>query len=1351
MHEKDANHMVPTALVKDVASLPAPLPADAKRQAVHSISGTVYQAWCSIEAWIRLEHAHQVIYLEGVEDFDVHHDGSVVTVQVRKTSSPISLGSEKARTALEHFWSQTVRSPATIVEYHYLTTSTIALEQGADFDGLAGIPAWAAAQTNEQLAEKLARYLVSALPAESPLRAFLIAADALQIQQQLIRRFRWLTHRPDIDAVKQSVTDRMSELLRHRRRAASMATAVCKWLESYFWEVVIRRDAAQRRLTVEDLHRLVDEAANPLVALGTAQLPWVLDANKPGQGLLNLLARDAPAAPSPLLMRRALCDRLSQLICQRKSVLVAGTVGKGKTTLVQVVLEMLATSSRWVDLAAAEDAWEKLLFPELAAQMDDTNLPTVIVLDDLNLSPSRQKVYGAALADLLRRAQASGRSIVITAQGESSASMAQQRLTGVEIVEVPEIDIDEANALCIDHGCPKDLAGIWSVFVAAKTGGHPKLVQIMLDELSQRDWPVPQSNDMASPSQGLVSARQATRLLLSDTVTPREAELLYHASTCLILMHRSVLIRLVELVGNGQNAGDLIDRYAGKWIECIEGEWYRTTALLSGSAEQVWSEEQLAKAHARLHAAIEFKSPLSPAEAGALLYHAYFSRNEERLAHTAIKLQSIDSEEARHEVERNLLWLPYLAVGVGQRIAVDPYAAVILRALQFSVATALDADVVPSICDRWVDEIDAVDAEVLQPIVQTHMWLAVGFANCNKVPLRHRLDAASGLLTLRGEAKQIADAGLATTFAQAVKESDFPATATNTQFVLLNAARSIGGIADMDTLVSWLDATSDASCDQFEDLLGWPVTQTLGAFVQAAWSRHCESTKDWSPWIVALDHVSVYAQRRGLRRLGREVAKAKAIIFAEYLSDAEAAIACLQQAEVDFGSSGILLEQWANLCFHQHQDERGLQIWYQLSRGDLPDVFFDPFAARRAGISAGRLKHWSDAQAIFHAAAIRPEVNGLPRIRFGLWVDAALAASHAGNQVQAASLLAEAVVALPSEAAEEGDPSWETVQRIAVEVCRVIEHRAGYGPARSQTLELGTASAPHVPMREANAGQQLRTELTQAQALRLAATLGEWPSGAGVCLTSLDGSRHLLVRLTMSETRLSLAYARGAGDGFIPSLLQFNQVLHLMMIHRQEGPAYEIDAAEWGQLVTLSATSFGYLIAGMLCAGEALLNHLTLWLTDAISHVGDGDPLSQAIRRLLDGALRSSDEAQRVVKNPRSDGFVRLGAAATWMLNRPSASQLFELQQLVAFPLVSDVTRARQELFNHHVAKALARAWKDHAASGQFQFLSPQTTVPELTAAIDAVRQGRGSMRSLLQAAASALGTSVHQTLQSLN
>jgi hypothetical protein len=70
--------------------------SDPRWQAVPSIRGTVYQAWWSIDAWLRLTDDNTVIYLEGAEDFDVvRKDGGAVAAQIRNTSQPISLGTQK--------------------------------------------------------------------------------------------------------------------------------------------------------------------------------------------------------------------------------------------------------------------------------------------------------------------------------------------------------------------------------------------------------------------------------------------------------------------------------------------------------------------------------------------------------------------------------------------------------------------------------------------------------------------------------------------------------------------------------------------------------------------------------------------------------------------------------------------------------------------------------------------------------------------------------------------------------------------------------------------------------------------------------------------------------------------------------------------------------------------------------------------------------------------------------------------------------------------------------------------------------------------------------------------------------
>jgi hypothetical protein len=107
-----------------IAGLPPQLPGDARRQAVPSIHGDVYQAWWSIDAWLRLADADEVIYLEGAEDFDFVKPDAAITTQVKRNTGTISLGTAKAHMALENLWALSCQDTHRQIDFHYLTTSS---------------------------------------------------------------------------------------------------------------------------------------------------------------------------------------------------------------------------------------------------------------------------------------------------------------------------------------------------------------------------------------------------------------------------------------------------------------------------------------------------------------------------------------------------------------------------------------------------------------------------------------------------------------------------------------------------------------------------------------------------------------------------------------------------------------------------------------------------------------------------------------------------------------------------------------------------------------------------------------------------------------------------------------------------------------------------------------------------------------------------------------------------------------------------------------------------------------------------------------------------------------------------
>lgn len=1113
--------------------------------------------------------------------------------------------------------------------------------------------------------------------------------------------------------------------------------------------ILDRREIEETNRLVTGIHKMVtsfeadlkslEKSDDELLLLAVANLTDLLGNARPGFSLLRLLREKIPRTPEPLLQRPELIQRLEQLVKQRKVILLTGTVHKGKTTVAQVVSSALCPEAWWVNLTGQYPDQVDNLFLALASQIESGDCPNVVVIDDLDISPATYRVYRDSLALVLHRGGSTGRGIILTAQGASTDSAVSQDLKDIVVFEIPELTSEEVKALCIEHGCPRENATSWGSLISAWTGGHPKLVQVRLAELTDRGWPRPRASDLTTQLPAVTSARQIARQLLSTSVTAPIAEFVYLVSET-TLLHRSVAIKLSEAVVGLINGGDVLDNLSGKWLERIEGQWFRTTALLKGVANEVWSPEKRKWAHICLHDAIQSKNTLAPFEAAALLYHAYFGGEPRRLARTAMRLQIVDNEEARAEIERQLLWLPFVALEPGQFIAEDAMAGAILRGLQFRVASRLNSECLPQICARWRDEIDRIQHPRARALNQAMMWLSMGIGENTRVPLKSRLDAIMAIPTFPSEIP-LTPSDLGRRFFEADNSiGGFPENGTATQAILLNTSRSFRGLGDLERLLQWLDeVASEDIREQFDEMLEWRIMQDLGAFVQSAWAAVHEQTEDWQPWLSLFERIDDYAKRRTSPRFGREAAKAKAIILTEYLGRNEEALTALGQAELDFGSSVVLMEQRANVLFQAGDDESVLGIWNKLFNDSGIRSNPDPFAYRRAGMSAARLKRWNEAGQIFNAGADSINPGFLELIKFGLRVDAALAVSLGGNQAAAARILATAVIELPAEAALEGGERWEAVQRAAVEVCRTIENSLWKPEEVRPKFEAGYASSPQLKVPKAEPGQAARCQMTRAQILNLFSTLVSQPIAFAHALDDLVASKYFVVRWTAVEARLALAFSAGAGSGFIEALLAFDRSAADFLAKVQSGVSLlEPDDGPQTGPPDAPGSWFGLLCAGVVCCGPDLLTNLKVWLEASKRMLGEEAAPTNDIVHLLKGASLSRTILGPAVIDMTNPPAVRCGAAAKLLLETLPAGKTLEIQAFLTSGMVSDQSCFFQQLFNRHVARHFAGHWRTLAQS-PFHFYSPRTSIPELLRILDGVEHGSATLKRVLAAAANAL------------
>lgn len=1336
------------------SSGPSQLAGDPARQAVASIRGIVYQIWWSIDAWLRLRSPDEVIFLEGAEDLDRIASSGAIAGQIKHEAEGLSLNNKRSHEALENFWNLSLRESTRRVDFHYITTASAVLERDAQFDGVAGLEAWRIAQTDAEMAARIQAYLAKKLASTSALRSFLTSTTSEQVQERLIRRVHWFLEQPGLDSVKQSVDDRLVVRLNQANISMSYVGTVRDRLHAYACEVLVRPDSAKRSLGLADLLREVDAATTehvPVPAMQYQQFQRALQAGAfdPGAALLKIMRLPLPQAPAPLLNRTSLVEHVRLLMAERKAVLLTGTVHKGKTTIAQLVANALCPDAWWFPVASRSGVDTDNLLRAIAARIADESSPSLVVVDNIDLSPSVHSAYGQALALLVSRATRSGRGLLLTARGESGEAAQLSDFAGIEPIDVPELSIEEVQQHCLNNGCPEGLSQAWATFIRGATSGHPKLVQVRIAELGTKGWPAPTPADITSTSPAINTAKQVARRMLSETVAPETAAFVYTAAEATFPLTRPMLLSLTRAVGGIMNGGDVIDSLQGKWLEQALVGRFSVTSILKGSAAEVWPLERRQLAHSHIYDAIAGVRSLNVADAAALLFHAYIAHDASRLAHCAHILETIGEKTVSAAIFQQLVWLPHVSLSEGQRFfEPQPFVSALLRQLQFSVANLVDSESLPTILARWSDEVRQVPEQEPRATLEVMRCSKLLINRNPRVPLRSKLAAIGTLSKQRGEAADLAEESGRRFIAQFDGALDgIPANATNVQFYLSLQVHSVRGLRDLAEVLDWLELDSDAEERQaFEAVLHWPLVKSSGAFVHGAWASRHSSETEWAPTVALLSRADAIARRFGLVQFGSEVAKATSIVQGEHLHDHAAAMQTLADATAAFGETTTIREQKVNALFQVNNDVGALTVWDSLISDPEAVTSIDAFAFRRAGICACRLERWRQAERYFLAGSAVPTEYRLAITKFGLVVDASHVVALAGEPRRAARMLSDMLADLPAVSWDDGHDDWEALLRVVNSVFNLIEAIAKREDISQLNFPFGKASEPGLSFGASQPDQALRTQLAIARAGLLASQLGDVSPAYQAQLEAVRTSNFPLVRLSVAKAMLAFKFNAGAGAGFVSALATFERAFNTIASLPDRQQATQSDGGD--TLPTRSALSFEGLFsvfaAGAICCDDPV-QAITEWHDEALRTWGAGSPVVTSLAGMLRGLVLSNQAARDVASRRAETSVGETFGAALALMRGPALGpeETFRIQVLLASATVCfSEGLVLQATFGRAVARRFTDVWKKFASS-PFLLVSPRTSVPALLAAISAIEQGIGSIRALLTAAGQAVGATL--------
>lgn len=1312
------------------------LPSDPRRQAVPTLTGYVYQAWISIDMWLELRDETDSIYLECAEDVDVVQIDNAVAVQVKHEQAKVSLGQIAILEVLENFWTLVLKTQGRDVRFHYLSTGDAAQEQGLELDQ-PGIFAWNSARTDCGVAKVLAEFIESKLPAKSELAKFLRSGSTVEIQDRFIKPFTWIMGGPELPVLRASVLDRICSRLDKKQMPTTLAEPISAYLQLLFWEQIVQPEVEKRKLTLGMLLRQWEKATTVYLPIPVHQIPGMFENPSAYPQILDVMLEAYPPPPIPLLPRQKLVSCVAQKLDQHLILALNGAIDMGKTTIAKLICTEYHPDAWWICLAGYSAVQTKTLLLALLKKLEDGSNPTLVVLDNFDSSQSTIVILEHVLQLVFHRFKSANVKLLLT----TTEPLYNTSMAHIQEVDVPPLLERSIDSLCVALGCSPERSAVWARFVSLSTRGHPKLVQVRLDELKQRNWPEPGPVDFITPSPAVETAKNLSRDLVRQQHSPPVASFLYTAASLTVPMDRALALGIAGSIDGLQNPGDVIDDLSGRWLEKSSDDRFSVTPLLHGAAKSVWPPEQLRAMHGRIYEVIVQKRTVNEFEAASMLFHAYFSEIDKKIANCAVQLQTLllQSNVVSDRVVKQLSWFAYVKLENQEMLVSEPMIDALLRGIQFRVATALENDHLPKIAELWIETVERIKNDG-RPLSESMLWLSIAICQSNHITLGLKLQAIVGIFSLRNSTSFDSNQQL-----NSVLDSmgNVDPCLDSEQVAFLCAMSQLKTLDELNEFTEWLANVADEQIRlRLDDAIVMPIFQSMGAFVHTAWGACYGTTDDWAPWLVSFDKILSYARSSSSPNIGREAAKAKSIILSEYHNDVLGALNTIKEAEEEYGSSLVLSEQKANIYFQAEDDKNALKAWEEVEKQiSLNQNLDDPFAFRRFAMSLTRVNRHAEAADVFFDTAQRMQPDELEKIKFGLLVDAALCWRWEKQYRQATKTLVGAAASLNGDFYFESDGHWEAVQRVASTTCQQIRKDWQKNLIESEVLYPGRGSDPGNVSADPESGQPQRSAILMLDVAKLALAMNvDFDSELLNFIESEKLYDIPFIRNLSNEWKLGRIICDGQTEGFLPALIDLHQsTLELIstspssLFSPDKNPVLrsDIDISEW----------YGVIVAWVVCSNlpaKVTLEHLS---AECKVLLPEGSILNRDIERTLAALTDPETPNLKLVKNVNNSPILRGLAAIELLETKQSVSDTVYLQFFIASISFGGMNERTQTMLNRNIAIKFASIWLEYCQN-PIILVNPRRNVPALREICATVDSGNYTLRDLLHSAAMVSGIS---------
>lgn len=531
-----------------------------------------------------------------------------------------------------------------------------------------------------------------------------------------------------------------------------------------------------------------------------------------------------------------------------------------------------------------------------------------------------------------------------------------------------------------------------------------------------------------------------------------------------------------------------------------------------------------------------------------------------------------------------------------------------------------------------------------------------------------------------------------------------------------------------------------------------PHFADTGFVIEAAWtSEMSKESPDWPRVEEVLRNAWHLATEEWHHRaMAVSAARGISIVLDEHCGDRTGAESIIALAKERFSGCHELDDQLANIFYHHGEYEAALTLSQTAlsMEGDARDCRArDPFAFRRAGISAMKVGQAELATKMFVRGAYWAEAMELLHTQTGLHFDAAYCAFKAGLFELMLSQIIKGLSGIGGHPDPEKDFLGFALQKLAgFVVLWILNTVNNQGSDQIDEPVAGCCSNPdfHKGIKDLPRSPY---EITLTHAIELEDTLRLNPVCEELYSPTLLASRFPVVKMKLSTLRVNRAF-RKLEFANLPDLLWKWQQTFWEAKAQQvsgQGPLEEfrgtVNPSELSARLALE-----YLLLCSLSLrslkGQSLDACLEEWNRSVASSAG-ADYLTPIVERVAEWANVSVATARMLMRNESEEGFRRLGAAISLLAIQGLSPDETAYAQIATMVWLKDTdARFALEESLSGFSKLYSAPWEKYAQTPAI-LINPRITVPQLQRLAQDQDDGARKLNELLQTASVACNVRV--------